>query len=111
MQVVDPYLIFRLAAVERDIGCAAVAAVVDEDAIARGRHFLRERTHVRHLAAPAGRQRDPWTARSEDFVVDVDAVDVDNRHVRSPALSMILFHDSGMLALAATSGFGMLEED
>ena len=93
VQIVDPHLIFRLAAVERHIGRAAVAPVVDEYAIASRRHLLRERTDICHFAPPARRQCDPGSAFPEDFVVDVDAIDGDNRHGRAP-VQYVVGHDS-----------------
>ena len=84
VQIVRPDLVFRILAVERHVGRPAIAAVVDEDAVAGLGHRLGQIADLVHGAAAARRQRHPRAAPAQDLVVDVDAPHLRNRHRRPP---------------------------
>src|SRR4029079_16950419 len=65
---------------------AAIAPVVDENAVAGIGHVPRQRLHVVEGAPGAGRERAPWGARAEDFVVDVRAAHVGDGHRFPPSM-------------------------
>src|SRR4029079_4150523 len=64
---------------------AAIAPVVNENAVAGIGHVPRQRLHVVEGAPAAGRERDPRAARAEDFVVDVRAAHVGDGHRFPPS--------------------------
>ena len=55
MNIIGPNLIFRILAVDNDIGSAAVAPVEDHDAVAGLGHFAGEQLDAADIAPAAGR--------------------------------------------------------
>src|SRR5581483_1527463 len=86
-QVVRPDLLLRLLAVDDHVRGAAVAAVVDEDAVAGGGDGPRQGLHRLLGGAAAGRERHPRPVLAQDFVADICAVDLRYRHGRPPQAS------------------------
>src|SRR5438093_8216116 len=79
MQILGPFLVFRFA-FDGDRGGAAIAPVIEDDAIAGLGDLLAERAQRRSGAPAARLQADEWSALAEDLVVDLDAADLGDRH-------------------------------
>src|SRR5574341_1439556 len=92
MDVVGPDFVFRLVAIDHDVGSAAVAPVEDDDSVSALSHFAGEQFYAANITPPAWRERDPWTAVAEYLVVDVDAAN---------------FSDTGLIQLIHLSFSGL----
>ena len=73
MEVIGPDLVLGARAVERHVGGAAIAAVVQQHAVALRSKRLRDSTQLCKRAAAPRRQRDPRTGRADHLVVDMNA--------------------------------------
>ena len=59
MNIISPDLVFRILAIDDDVGSATVAPVEDYDAVRGLRHFAGEQLDAADIAPAAGRQRHP----------------------------------------------------
>src|SRR6266852_6150466 len=73
VEVIGPDLILGFVARDHDIRSAAVAAIMEQHAVAGRRDLLGERRDAAQVAAATGGKRDPWTLLTKDPVVDVNA--------------------------------------
>jgi hypothetical protein len=78
VQILGPFVVFRLA-LDGNARGAAIAPVVDDDAMARLGDLLGERSDARAAAPATGLQRDKRAALAEDLVVDIDAANGGDR--------------------------------
>ena len=80
VQVVGPDFLFRLGAVDPDVGGAGIAPVVQQHAKAAGGDLVRQR-HEFIVRAPAARdQHHPRATVAHDLVNDIHAANVLDRH-------------------------------
>ena len=86
MQILDPFIVFRLP-LDRDARSAGVAPVVGDDPVAGLGDFLAERPHTRAGAPTARLQDDEGTALAEDLVMDIDTANSGDRHGNSSRMS------------------------
>ncbi len=91
MNIVRPNLVFRVTAIDHDIGCAAVAPVEDDDAITEIGEIFCLQLDATDVAPTAWRQRHPGPLIAEDLIVDVYAADICGRHSCPP-----IFANSGL---------------
>jgi hypothetical protein len=84
VEVLRPDFVFGEVSADGDIGKAAVAAVVDEHAVAGVGDVLRQRFHIVERAAAARRERDPRAGAAEDLVIDVHSAHLSDEHRRAP---------------------------
>jgi hypothetical protein len=67
VNVVGPDLIFRIVAVNHDIGRAAIAPIKNDDAVAALGHAGNDQLDATDIAPAAGRQRDPRAAIAKTY--------------------------------------------
>jgi hypothetical protein len=80
MDVVSPNLVLRLRAVDDDIGVSAIAPVEDDDSVTALGDLGREQFDAANIAAPPGRERDPWATIAENFIIHIDAANFGDGH-------------------------------
>src|SRR5580765_510968 len=73
MNIIGPNLVFRIVAIDDDIGGAAIAPVEDDDPVTGFGHFASESLNAAYIAPAAGRKRHPRTVITKHFIVDVDS--------------------------------------
>jgi hypothetical protein len=84
VEVLRPDFVFGHLGADCDIGKAAIAAVVNEHAVAGIGDVLRQRFDVVERAAAAGRERDPRAGAAEHLVVDVHSAQLGDGHRLPP---------------------------
>jgi hypothetical protein len=72
VNIIGPDLVFRILAIDDDVGSTAVAPVEDYDAVAGLRHFAGEQLDAADIATAAGRERHPRAVVTEYFIIHVD---------------------------------------